>query len=68
MKKVKQHGKNIGTILLKATPILGSIKDNYDSKDGGKGKVHWSKIVYSVIRIVGLIFGSRYAPEIIDKL
>ena len=55
MKKLKDKSKKLAKAIGEYTPIVGSVIDNLQSEDGGKGKIERKKLMKSIARIAGTI-------------
>ncbi len=65
MGNLKKIGVKAIKIGAKATPLVGSLIDNVESDKGGKGKIHWESLAYSVVRIALTLLAGKYGVDIV---
>lgn len=63
--------KTLITALIDIVPLVGNIRDNIASEDGGKGKLHYVKLIKSVVRLIialGVIYLIATGKAEVDDL
>jgi len=62
---LKGIGQKAGKAAIKLIPLAGNIIDNVESERGGKGKVDWQGLAYSVVRLALTLLAGKYGVDLV---